>query len=414
MDTTIVDAGVEEVIDHDLKMMQRFREVWEARNGGTPMSPGMLQQMEKQFEKRKRNQRKNLELKRMYETEIIQHRQAYRFTPLEIHEIKCGLENHLEEMVVFLVGYKWTKSAAGYYHLWQLPFKVGYKGIFDLNKPHWNVPAQDLIWFWMDCRRAGRSDDEWNFHSACVEIRQWLRMVEAGKFKKPDPQVIESHRQQREHDLRRSLADLFKEGKLESITLQRKFGDGRVKTKRVSILALRRALQQADSQTWENISPDEFTNFIIPWINDEDGHWVKFKVQTRKRGKKQQQLFIILTLDGYETPEEEYMRRIEEERQEEWIRSIVATVKDIHRKREAAARSAAYEAEEKRKAEEAFATRAAVTPEERDERDRPKWEKAMKESPYTFAALLKEDPSLSRFIPEDYDYPLQILANCMK
>jgi hypothetical protein len=163
----------------------------------------------------------------------------------------------------------------------------------------------------MECRRDGRSDDEWNFHTACIEIRQWLKQVKAGQFKAPMPSVVRYHQEQRQKDLRRSLADLFKEGKLGSITLQRQFGDGRMKTKRVSVLALRRALQQANPVTWGNVQANEFWNFIVTWMEQDNGRWIKFESQFKKCRNAQQGL-LVLTLTGYETQEEEEWRKNQE------------------------------------------------------------------------------------------------------
>jgi hypothetical protein len=356
---------------------------------------------------KEKKEREKAKLTRLFEEEKLRHRSAYRFTPVEILEIKRGLETHLEEMVEFLVGHKYTLTPSGYYYLWELPFKVGYKGIFDLNKPHWTVPAQDLIWFWVEMRRDGRNDDEWNFHSACVEIKQWLKMLEAGAFKKANPSVVEYHRQKRQHDLRRSLADLFKEGKLESITLRRQYGDGRMKTKRVSVLALRRALQVVDPEVWGNVQSYEFWNFIVDWMNDEEGRWVKFEKQFKKR-ENTEQVFLVLTLDGYETPEEEQNREREELFAKEHAEHVAGKLKALEHAKLVAEAEVREVAERKKKDEEYVAARAAMTPEQKEEESRKVWENMIKNSPIVFTSFLKDDPSLSRYIPEDCRYPFEI------
>jgi hypothetical protein len=348
-----------------------------------------------------RKERDKAKLERLVEEDKLRHRGTYRFGELEISNIKYYLGSHLEEMLQFLVGHKYDRSKAGYYYLWEMPFKVGYKGVFDLDKPYWKVPAEDLIWFWMECRRDGRSDDEWNFHSVCLEIKRWITMLETGAFKVPEPSVVRYHQEQRQKALRRSLADLFKEGKLESITLQRKFGDGRLKSKRVSLLTLRRALQEADYEMWGNVQKEEFWRFITLWMEDEKGHWIKFEKQSRKKTGGGEQEAIVLTLNGYETPEEERMREINDYHAEQAVLHQKAVEKADFLKKMKAQGEALRAAEKLKEEQETLAARAAMTPEQREEQTRLMYLKMIKESPFLFADFLKDDPSLSRYIPAE-------------
>jgi hypothetical protein len=357
-------------------------------------------------------EKEEAELVRSYKEEIRRHRSVYRFTKEELDEIKYELGSvYPEEMVHFLVGHKYDRSARGYYYLWGLPWKVGRKGIFDINKNHWSVPCQDLIWFWTECRRDGRSEDEWNFHTAVVEIKQWLRMVNAGEsFKAPMPSLVKYHQEQRQKALRRSLADLFQQGKLGSIMLGRQFQDGRMKSKRVSVLSLRRALQEADPQTWEYVQKDEFWTFILAWMEQDNGHLIKFESQFKKF-RNSQQVLLVLTLNKYETQEEEETRE-----RDEWFAKDAARHAEEKRiadelKKRIAVGKAVAEVEEKKKEEELIAAIAARTPEEKEERNKQRWLNMMKKTPFLFVDFLKEDPSLSRYIPEDCDFPFQIHCN---
>ena len=393
---------------------KKYKSFEEAKQDLKKQQQKNLQALQETLEER---EEKHRELERLYKEEREKRKHAYRFTPVEILEIKYRLEHHLEKMVVFLVGYKWTQSEAGYYCLWELPIKVGHRGIFNTDKPHWSVPFQDLIQFWMDCRRNGRDEYEWNFHTACVEIKQWLKMADAGKFDaKPQPagfDLQKSIQERRQKELRRSLADLFQAGKLENITLQRKFGDGRMKTKRISVLALRKALQQADPETWGNIQAVEFWNFIAAWISDENGCWIKFDLQFKKC-RNTQQAFIVLMLDGYETVEE-----VEERERQEWF--AAADIRYAQAKKEAeeeaeenrrlkAEALVRKQAEQEKKDAEYIAARNAMTPEEKEEDDKQGWLKMMKNSPTVFADFLSRDPSLSRYIPAECTFPFEILA----
>ena len=368
MDTTSV---IEDPLINGLKKMMRvgqkkkYKTLEEAKRD-------LMSQQQAQRETLQEMEERHRELERLYKEERENRKHVYRFTPVEILEIKFGLEKHLEKMVVFLVGWKWSSSEAGYYYLWELPIKVGRRGIFDINKKHWAVPFQDLIQFWMDCRRNGRDEYEWNFHTACVEIKQWLKMANAGRFdEKPQPAGFDARQaalERRQKELRRSLADLFKQGKLESITLQRKFQDGRMKTKRVSVLALRRALQQADPEMWGNVQSYDFWSFIVDWMNDEEGRWIKFDVQLKKC-RDTQQAFIVLILDGYETPEEERLREIDEWRAVEDAQQAERMKKAEEQQKLEAEAQVRAEAEQKRKDEEHIAALQAMTPEEKEERD---------------------------------------------
>ncbi len=68
-------------------------------------------------------------------------------------------------------------------------------------------------------------------------------------------------------------------------------------------------------------------------------------------------------------------------------------------KKQSAERDAAREADRLKKEQEELAALAAMTPEQKEERDRQMWLRMIEKSPYAFADFLKNDPSLSRSIP---------------